>query len=158
MTCFLFTWHTVRLSPPPHTALPSKFISPGGRSCTCNKSCYHDCQKPPPGWKNCNVINTENLCLQKYNFSYFFLGCQKNFMPMICLLCTYCWLQPATKVSRAFWLVFYSAMMARKSWEITQCTKRETSFWKADGNHFAFNLCSGTKSLKTECSEQRFDY
>lgn len=82
MCCIhLFTWHTLRLPRLPRR-WTSKFISPWGRKLYVQQKFL--CELPknhPPGGsrKKCNVINTENLCLQKYNFSYFFLGFQGKY-------------------------------------------------------------------------------
>ena len=59
------------------------------------KSCYMQqrlARTAKKTWKNCNVINTENLCSQKYNFSslpeflFYSRAAKRNIVPMICLV------------------------------------------------------------------------
>lgn len=88
MCCIhLFTWHTM-VSPSFNSHVPfvprQNLLVHEGESCMCNKSCHESCQKNlyrvlERTKKLCNDINTENLCFQKYNFSYFFLGCQEEY-------------------------------------------------------------------------------
>lgn len=101
-------------------------------------------EKPLPGWKNCIGINTENLCFQKYNFSYFFLTdkrASERERRMLCLwyalLCTFSGYKQQLK-----FLVHYSFPLTEgaaknktqnwserreeeKSWKITQCTRSD---------------------------------
>lgn len=133
--CCIHLAHTETFPSP--ASRPNLLVHKGG-SWMCNKSCYP--MRTAKNFyrleKNCNVINTENLCLRKYNFSYFFHGCQESIMPMICLLCAFSGYNLQLKFlmqhSSDFLVSLPKQNLGRrtKNWKITQCTERyESDIW-----------------------------